>query len=116
MIPDRVYRSLMVRNRIGPRRPRRLYLAEWMENRGLSDERLAGRLDVARETVTRWRNYPQRLSLPAIENIAQALDCEPQDLWRHPDQPSADALLRDAPDELKQQAAAMIGILLRTGT
>lgn len=110
-----MYRSLMV-PRIGTRRPRRLFLAEWMAARDLSDERLAGRLGVERETVNRWRNYPQRLSLPRIEEIAHALDCEPQDLWRHPDQPSADALLRDAPDDLRRKAAEMIGILLRTGT
>jgi transcriptional regulator with XRE-family HTH domain len=87
-----------------------------MEKRGLSDERLAGRLDVERETVNRWRNYPQRLSLPRIEELAEALDLEPADLWRHPDRPSADALLRDAPADVQIKAVEMIGILLRTGT
>lgn len=110
-----VYRSQMVPS-IGNKRARRLYLAEWMEHRGLDDERLAGRIGVERETVNRWRNYPARLSLPRIEEIAQALDCEPADLWRHPKQPSADALLRGAPDELQAKAVEMIGILLRTGT
>lgn len=109
------YCALMV-PRIGPKRPRRIFLSEWMDKRGLSDERLAGRLSVERETVNRWRNYPQRLSLPRIEEIAAALDLEPADLWRHPDRPSADALLRDASPELQNKAVEMIGILLRTGT
>lgn len=102
--------------RIGRRRPIRLFLAEWMAYRGLSDERLAGRIGVERETVNRWRNHPQRLTLPRIEQICDALDCEPQDLWRHPNQPSADELLRDAPEDLQMKAVEMIGILIRTGT
>lgn len=109
------YSSDMV-PRIGPKRPRRLFLSEWIEHRDLSDERLAGRLGVERETVNRWRNYPQRLSLPRIEQIAQALDCEPADLWRHPETPSADALLRDASQDVREKAVEMIGILVRTGT
>jgi transcriptional regulator with XRE-family HTH domain len=87
-----------------------------MEKRELTDERLAGRLNVERETVNRWRNYPQRLSLPRIEEIAEALELDPADLWRHPDRPSADALLRDASDDVQAKAVEMIGILLRTGT
>src|SRR5690349_7208577 len=98
-----VYGTSMV-PRIGPKRAPKLFLSEWMDNRGLSDERLAGRLGVERETVNRWRNHPQRLSLPRIEEIAQAHDCEPADLWRHPGRPSADALLRDAPDDIQAKA------------
>jgi transcriptional regulator with XRE-family HTH domain len=102
--------------RIGPRVPRRIFLSEWMEKGNLSDERLAGRLGVERETVNRWRNYPQRLSLPRIEEIAGALDIEPADLWRHPDRPSADALLRDAPEDVQINAVEMLRIFIRTGT
>ena len=96
------YSASMVR--IGTKRPRRLFLSEWMEKRELTDERLAGRLGVERETVNRWRNYPQRLSLPRIEEIAEALDLDPADLWRHPGRPSADALLRDASDDVQAKA------------
>lgn len=102
--------------RIGPKLPRRIFLSEWMDKRELSDERLAGRLDVERETVNRWRNYPQRLSLPRIEEIAAALDIEPADLWRHPDRPSADALLRNVPDDVQKNAVEMLQIFIRTGT
>jgi transcriptional regulator with XRE-family HTH domain len=86
-----------------------------MEYRGLTDEKLAGRLGVERETVNRWRNYPQRLSLPRIEEIAQALDIEPGDLWRDPRRPSADELLRGAPDDIHTKAVEMIEILVRRG-
>lgn len=106
------YRSQMV-PRIGPKRPRRLFLSEWMEAKELTDERLAGRLDVERETVNRWRNYPQRLNLPRIEEIAAAMDIDPADLWRHPDQPSADALLRAAPESVRKDAVEMLEFFLR---
>lgn len=102
--------------RIGPKKPQRLFLAEWMKHRGLSDERLAGRVGVERETVTRWRSYPNRLNLPTIEALAEAFDCETPDLWRDPNTPSADALLRNAPEDVQSKAVEMIGILLRTGT
>lgn len=108
------YCALMV-PRIGPKVPRRIFLSEWMDKRQLSDERLADRLEVERETVNRWRNYPQRLSLPRIEDIAAALDIEPADLWRHPDRPSADALLRGAPEELQNSAVEMLKIFMRSG-
>jgi transcriptional regulator with XRE-family HTH domain len=86
-----------------------------MDKRGIDDERMAGRLDVERETVNRWRNYPQRLSLPRIEQLAEALDIEPDDLWHHPDRPSANALLRNAPEDVQIKGIEMLSILVRKG-
>lgn len=109
------YCACMV-HKVGPRVPRRIYLSEWMDERKMSDEQLGEALGFERETVNRWRNYPQRLSLPRMEEIAAVLDIEPADLWRHPGRPSADALLRDAPEDVQAKAVEMIGILIRTGS
>ena len=101
------------------RRRGHLYIAEWMEARGLSDEKIAGRLDVARETVTRWRNQQHRLNPDKIAALAGALGIEPEELWHPPalaSRPSVDAILRDAPDELVRIAAEQAAILLKTGT
>lgn len=85
-----------------------------MAYRGLSDEKLAGRLGVARETVTRWRGQQHRLNPEKIAALASALDCEPEDLWRLPSRPSVDALLKGASDDLQQKAVEMITILRRS--
>ena len=94
--------------RIGPRRPRRLYLLEWREARGLTQERLAERLGVSSMTISRWERGTSLLNTDVMSALADALDIEPTDLYRHPDQPSADALLRGQPVEVRNQAIAII--------
>ena len=82
-----------------------------MEARELSDEKLAGRLEVARETVTRWRGQQHRLNPDKIAALASALDLEPQQLWQPPPpegRPSLDALVRNAPAELQEMAADIV--------
>jgi len=86
-----------------------------MESRGLTDEKLAGRLGVSRQTVWKWQGQQHRLTPGKIAQLANALDIEPEDLWRTPSRPSVDALLADAPDETVQKAIEMIGILRRSG-
>jgi hypothetical protein len=44
---------------------------------------------------------------------SEALDIEPQDLWRHPDTPSADELLRDQTAEVRDQAVNLIRAIRR---
>jgi transcriptional regulator with XRE-family HTH domain len=94
--------------RIGQKRRLHLYIREWMEHRGLSDERLANRLGVARETVYRWRTEQHRLNPEKIAQLASALDCEPQDLYRLPSRPSLDAMVAGAPDELQAMVADVV--------
>jgi transcriptional regulator with XRE-family HTH domain len=97
-------------------RRRHLYISERMEKLGLSDEAVAGRLGVARETVWRWRTQQHRLNPEKIASLAAALDCEPEDLWRPPGQQSVDAMLKDAPEDLRRQAAELVAVILKTGT
>lgn len=109
---------MVTRIRAKSLRRRYLYIREWMQQRGYSDEKLAQRLEVDRVTVTRWRNEQHRLNPEKIAGIALALDLAPEDLWRPPaeqiSRPSVDALLKNAPDDLVQSAAEMAAILLKS--
>jgi transcriptional regulator with XRE-family HTH domain len=99
--------------RIGPRRPRRTFLAEWRENRGLTQQQLGDRLGVTDVTVSRWETGRSLLNTNVLAALAEALDMEPQDLYRHPDTPSADELLRDQPPEVREQAINLIRAIRR---
>lgn len=94
--------------RIGPKRPLRLYLAEWRESRGLTQEQLANRLKTSDVTISRWETGKRQPDLNAQAAISEALGIDPFDLRRHPDQPSADALLRDQPQEVREQVIRII--------
>jgi transcriptional regulator with XRE-family HTH domain len=86
--------------RIYAKRQPHLYLAEWREKANLTQQQLADRLETSDVTISRWETNKRRPSMDAQEAIAEALGIEAVDLRRHPDQPSADALLRDQPPEV----------------
>lgn len=103
--------------RIGRRRaPRRIYIREWREHRGLSQQQLADRVDADRSTVWRWEAGQRTLDNEALTDIAWALNVDVPDLYRHPEQPSADALLRDASRPLMDNVIAIIEAMKRTGS
>ena len=83
--------------RIGPKHPLRLYLAEWRDAKGLTQQQLADRLATSDVTVSRWETGKRQPNLNAQAAYAEALGIDPLGLRRHPAQPSADALLRGQP-------------------
>ena len=99
--------------RIGPRKPFRLFIAEWREDKGLTQQQLADRLGTSDVTVSRWETGARKPDADAQQAIAEALGIEWQDLFRHPEQPSADALLRDQPPEVVAQALKLIQAIRR---
>lgn len=106
--------------RIYPKRPPRIYIAEWREHLGLTQEQLGARIGddgVSGVTVGRWENWDdpggRRPDLNALAAISEALGIELRDLTRHPDQPSADDLLRDQPAEVVEQAMKLIRAIRR---
>ncbi len=99
--------------RIGSRRPVKLYLAEWRESRQLTQQQLADRLDTTDVTISRWETGKRRPDDQAKGDIAWVLGIEVVDLYRHPDRPSADALLRDQPQEIQEQAFRVIAAMRR---
>jgi transcriptional regulator with XRE-family HTH domain len=96
--------------RIYPRRPPRLYLAEWREAHKptLTQKALGERLGVSDVTVSRWETGERRPDINVIAAYAEALGREFRDMFRHPEQPSADDLLRDQPSEVQAAAFKMI--------
>ena len=99
--------------RIRPRRPFRLYIAEWRTHRGLTQQELADRLGTSDVTVSRWETGKRRPDPDAQAAIAEALDAEPEDLFRHPSTPSVDALLRDQPPAVWEETIEHVEIIKR---
>ena len=63
----------------------KLYLAEWRQKRGLSQQRLADAVGVQQVTVSRIETGRQRtLRLDLLGALARALDVEPWELLRPP--------------------------------
>ncbi len=104
--------------RIGGRRRFHLYISQWRDHRGLSLEELGNRVDppVAKNTVWRWENEQHRLDPQKIARLAQALDLEPEDLWRPPPGRSIDAILADAAPEMREAMVDMAISLKKTGS
>ena len=86
-----------------------LYIKEWMDHLGVSDETMAGRLGVARETV--WRRYSEqnRLNPEKIAEFADALGMEEvTQLYFPPLVPSLDAIATGASSEQREMIADVV--------
>lgn len=101
--------------RIGPSKPVRLFITEWREKGTLTQDQLARRIGSTKSSVSRWETGERDITLGALGAIAEALDVDVADLYRHPDQPSADALLSRLDDQTRKQAFRLIEAL-KTGT
>ena len=99
--------------RIGPKKIIRLFIAEWRVHMGLTQQQLADRLETTHVTISRWETRKRQPNLSAQEAIAEALGIDVTDLRRHPNQPSADALLRGQPPEVVEQALKLIAAIRR---
>lgn len=96
------------RPHIGRKRSLHVYLAEWREDKGLTQQQLADRMGTTDVTISRWETGKRRPDDDARVAIAEALGIDPLDLFRRPEEDSADALLRDQPPEIVSQALKMI--------
>jgi len=100
------------------RRPARIYLKEWMEYRGVTAERLAGRLGTSKSVISKLLNSHQRYNQDWLERIAYALNCDVPQLYRPPQAPTADELLASMAPETRETALRVLADLsrLKTGT
>ena len=66
-------------------------------------------------TVSRWETGERRPDIDTLAAITEALghNLEARDLYRHPDQPSADDLLRGQPQDVVENAMKMIVAICR---
>ncbi|RVH87765.1 XRE family transcriptional regulator [Sinorhizobium meliloti] len=109
-----------VRTNLKPNDGPRHYIRQWRKHRGLTQEQLASRMDVATSTISQLETGKQGYSQPMLENLADALGCQPADLlmrdplregsvWSIEDQ------LRSVPMERRNQIIAVVETLLKTG-
>ena len=105
----------MVKHRIGPRKPHRHFIREWMKAKGLTQERLADRLGISQGTVSKALKSKTILTEEYLVGIAEALDVEVADLFRDPASPTREELLRGLSDTEKLTVIRMIEALRNTG-
>lgn len=102
--------------RIGGRRPYRIYLAEWIEAKGLTQDQIAARMDCSPGTVSKLVGGKMSQTPEWLARFAYALgpDVEVRDLFHHPATPSPEDLLRNVPDGERDKIIRAIRTL--TGT
>ena len=86
----------------------RIYLREWRQKRGLSQEGLARRIGVSIAQVSRYETGDSTIALETQLKLMAALDINPAQLFSDPAAPSADALLSDASEETRARTLALI--------
>lgn len=96
--------------RIGPKKPTRLYIREWMEKARtpLDNERLAERLECSPGTISKLLNGRMKMTTEWLAAIAAALDVEVSQLFHDPNRPTVDELLRGLPHEEEERIIDMV--------
>jgi transcriptional regulator with XRE-family HTH domain len=76
--------SGMPKNQVTPipkkRRERRYFFKEWRKYRGLTQEKLASRVDLSTSSISQLETGKQGFTDGTLEVLADALNCEPGDL------------------------------------
>ena len=74
-------------DRIGPRKPIKIFLRGWREHVGLTQERLGGRIGtdgVEKGTISRWENFNRTATTNVMAAYAEALGIPVTHLYRLP--------------------------------
>lgn len=102
--------------RISPRKPVRVFLAEWREHFGLTQQQVGDRIakGIDKANISRWENSKRIPSAEVLAAYAEALGISVGNLYRKPsDRPSLDELIADAPDEVKDKAVEIVRIMAK---
>jgi transcriptional regulator with XRE-family HTH domain len=102
--------------RIGPKKPIRVFLAEWRDHHRLSQEELGSRLGTSKATVSRKENQKRSFDVGYVAAVAEALGRDFEDMFRHPDQPTQQELLHGLSPEGREAVLAVVESLRKTGT
>ena len=105
--------------RIGPRNPVHVYLAEWRGHFGLTQQQVADRIagGINKNNISRWETADRMPSVDVLAAYAEALGIPVSRLYRPPsDRPSLDEMIANASNELKDKAAEVVRIIIKTGT
>ncbi len=95
------------------KKPPHIFLKEWRKKHKLGQEKLGERIGVDKPQVSNWESGKRRPNARNQALLADALGIEVVDLFRHPEDPSADELLRDEPPEVRKAAIEAIMTLKR---
>lgn len=98
-----------------PKRPAKLYIAEWLAIRGMDQQDLAAAIRVEPATVSRYISGTRRPDMAGIRALEEALNLMPGQLSRPPDAATAGALLAGLSDQDKREALNYIEYLRRRG-
>lgn len=93
--------------------PLKLYLAAWRKKRGFTQDGLAERLNTYKGQISKLERGDIELSNDWIAGFAEAFEIEPAALFRDPDQPLIDDILKGAPLEQRRTAVRLIEALIR---
>lgn len=93
-----------------PERPRH-FIREWRKFRGLTQERLAERVDVTAGAISQLENGIVSYTQPTLEALAYALQCEPGDLLSR--DPALDGAVLDLMRLIRQKDQATIAAIIR---
>jgi len=98
-------------DKIGGKRPVRIYLCEWREFRGLTQEQVAERIGTTKGTISKKENEWQKVDVMWLAAFADALNIEVQDLYSHPEKPTfSDLLRRTGRDISKEDQGKVLSI------
>lgn len=99
--------------RIGPKKPTRLYIRERMEKYPIDAERLSERMDTTPGTISKLLNGHMKMTTEWLANFADALNVSVPELFVDPNRPSADALLSRASEERRDEIINVIDFMLK---
>lgn len=104
--------------RIGPknRNRMRVFLREWREYLGYTQERIAERIGTTKGTVSRMEVSTREPNLGYLAAFAEAIDRDVAELFHDPERPTPAELLRGADPTELQAALDLIRSLKKTGT
>lgn len=81
----------------------KVFLREWRDHVGLTQEVVAERIGTTKGTVSRMEINSREPNLGYLAAFAEAIDREVADIFRDPARPTQDELLASAtPEELRQ--------------
>ncbi len=106
--------------KLGMSNSRPFYLKQWREHRGLSQQRLADRLNSSKGYISDLERGIRRYNQDMLEALADALNCDPADLLiRDPTDPTGIWSIWDqVPDAERPRIVAVIRAMVgdKTGS
>jgi DNA-binding XRE family transcriptional regulator len=99
--------------RIEPKDGVEQFIQEWRELRGYSQEELANMIGTTKASISRWETDERDPTMKVLGALADALEIEIADLFRHPTSPSCDSLLRKLPKDKQLGAIEFVKTYLK---